>query len=52
MFFTSERNVFDVPLPKRLNYEEMERGLESIFNGHGNVFFIDAAQLGIEDARR
>ena len=50
LFFTSERNVFDVPLRERLSYEGMERGLESIFNGHGNVFFIDAAQLGIADS--
>ncbi len=49
LFFTSERNVFDVPLRERLSYAEMERGLASIFNGHGNVFFIDAAQLGIAD---
>jgi len=51
MFFTSERNMFDVPLSKRLTFDAMERGLESIFNGHGNIFFIDAAQLGIEDVQ-
>lgn len=51
MFFTSERNVFDVPVQERLSYEEMERGLNSIFNGHGNIFFIDAAQLDIADAK-
>ncbi|HTP43351.1 MAG TPA: hypothetical protein VMJ13_02245 [Candidatus Acidoferrum sp.] len=50
MFFTSERNVFDVPLRERLSYEEMEHGLDSIFNGHGNVFFIDAGQLDIAGA--
>jgi hypothetical protein len=47
LFFTSERSGFDVPTLERLNYGAMERALKSIFNGHGNVFFIDAQQLDL-----
>jgi hypothetical protein len=47
LFFTSERSEFDVPTLERLSYGAMERALKSIFNGHGNVYFIDAAQLDL-----
>jgi len=46
LFFSSERSDFTVPMTKRLDYQQLERGLQSIFNGHGNVFFVDAKTLG------
>ncbi|HMI51929.1 MAG TPA: hypothetical protein VK525_10475 [Candidatus Saccharimonadales bacterium] len=47
LFFTSERSAFTVPVGKRLDYKSLERNLHSIFNGHGNVFFIDVQTLGL-----
>jgi hypothetical protein len=46
LFFTSERSPFTVPMPKRLTYGQLERYLHSIFNGRGNIFFIDVEALG------
>jgi hypothetical protein len=46
LFFTSERSPFTVPIGKRLDYDHLERHLHSIFNGHGNIFYIDAEALG------
>lgn len=50
LFFTSERSAFVVPTKQRFTYDEMERELHSIFNGRGNVFFIDAAALDVPSA--
>jgi hypothetical protein len=47
LFFGSERSDFTVPVAHRLDHDAMERGLHSIFNGHGNIFFIDATALDI-----
>jgi hypothetical protein len=47
LFFTSERSPFTVPAGNRLDYDHLERNLHSIFNGHGNVFFIDVQALGL-----
>jgi len=44
-FFSSERSPFTVPTPHRLNYDELETHLHSIFNGHGNVFCIGRKAL-------
>ena len=51
LYFSSERSSFVVPMARRLNYEAMERGLHSLFNGHGNIFFIDAKSLEIPPQR-
>ena len=48
LFFTSERSPFTVPVGNRLDYDHLERNLQSIFNGHGNVFFIDVKALGLQ----
>jgi hypothetical protein len=40
LFFSSERSPFTVPVAQRLNYKQLESGLHSIWNGHGNVFFV------------
>ncbi|HEY7089596.1 MAG TPA: hypothetical protein VH518_15975 [Tepidisphaeraceae bacterium] len=45
LFFTSERSPFTVPVARRLTYDELEKHLHSIFNGHGNVFFIGVEAL-------
>ena len=45
LFFSSERSPFNVPGAHRLNYDDLEKDLHSIFNGHGNVFFIGADAL-------
>jgi hypothetical protein len=47
LFFTSERNPFTIPVEKRLDYDHLEGHLRSIFNGHGNIFFIDVEALGL-----
>ncbi len=47
LFFSSERSPFTVPVAKRLDYKEIEQDLHSIYNGHGNVFFIDAEALDL-----
>jgi len=47
-FFSSERSPFTVPTAKRLSYEELEKQLRSIFNGHGNVFFIGVEALELQ----
>ncbi len=47
LFFSSERSPFTVPTAQRLTYDQLERGLHSIFNGHGNVFFIGVEALGL-----
>jgi Tol biopolymer transport system component len=47
LFFVSERSPFVVPTEHRFTYAEMERDLHSIFNGHGNVFFMDAETLNL-----
>ena len=44
-FFSSERSPFTVPTAQRLNYDQLEHHLHSIFNGHGNVFFVDVDAL-------
>jgi WD40-like Beta Propeller Repeat len=45
LFFSSERSPFTVPTAHRLDYQELESHLHSVFNGHGNVFYIGAAAL-------
>jgi hypothetical protein len=45
LFFSSERSPFTVPTARRLNYRQLESDLHSIFNGHGNVFFIGVEGL-------
>jgi Tol biopolymer transport system component len=50
LFFTSERSAFVVPTEHRFTYDEMERDLRSIFNGRGNVFYIDASELDVSNA--
>jgi hypothetical protein len=40
LFFTSERSPFTVPVASRLKYDDLEHHLHSIFNGHGNLFFV------------
>ena len=47
LFFSSERSPFVVPVAKRLDYDHLEQQLQSIYNGHGNVFFIDARSLDL-----
>ena len=47
LFFSSERSPFTVPTAQRLTYDQLERQLHSIFNGHGNVFFIGVEALGL-----
>jgi hypothetical protein len=39
-----------VPTEHRFTYDEMERDLRSIFNGRGNVFYIDASELDVSNA--
>jgi len=46
LFFSSERSPFTVPVAERLDYGGLEQHLHSIYNGHGNVFFIDAEAIG------
>jgi WD40-like Beta Propeller Repeat len=46
LFFSSERSEFTVPVAKRLDYNRLEQHLHSIYNGHGNIFFIDIEELG------
>jgi hypothetical protein len=48
LFFSSERSPFTVPTAHRLTHDELERHLHSIFNGHGNVFFVDADTLEVK----
>jgi hypothetical protein len=45
LFFSSERSPFTVPTASQLKYEDLEHYLHSIFNGHGNVFFIGVDAL-------
>ncbi|HLJ89659.1 MAG TPA: hypothetical protein VKZ53_22810 [Candidatus Angelobacter sp.] len=48
LFFSSERSPFEVPVAKRLDYRTLERQLHSIYNGHGNIFFIDVDAIDKE----
>jgi Tol biopolymer transport system component len=43
LFFSSERSVFTVPAPHLITGEEFVREASGTLNGHGNVYFIDAA---------
>jgi Tol biopolymer transport system component len=52
LFFSSERSPFVVPAEHRFTYSEMERDLHSIFNGHGNVFFIGIDRLDFDRGTR
>lgn len=45
LFFSSERSPFTVPTARRLSYDQLEHDLHSIFNGHGNVFFVEVDAL-------
>src|SRR5262249_30846411 len=45
LFFSSERSPFTVPVAHRLNYKDLESDLHSIWNGHGNVFFVGVEAL-------
>jgi Tol biopolymer transport system component len=45
LFFSSERSSFTVPTARRLDHREMESQLHSIYNGHGNIFFISVEAL-------
>ncbi len=47
LFFSSERSLFTVPTAHRLNHRELESQLHSIYNGHGNIFFISVEALGV-----
>jgi hypothetical protein len=47
LFFSSDRSPFTVPVAKRLDYVRLQRQLRSVYNGHGNVFFIDAQALDL-----
>jgi hypothetical protein len=47
-FFSSERSPFTVPTASRLSFEDLEAHLHSVFNGHGNVFFIGIDALESE----
>lgn len=47
-FFSSERSSFTIPTAHRLSFDELESNLHSIFNGHGNVFFIGADALELK----
>jgi hypothetical protein len=47
LFFSSERSLFTVPVARRIDYNELEKQLHSIYNGHGNVFFIGASALDL-----
>jgi len=48
LFFSSERSAFTVPTAHRLTFDELKSQLHSIFNGHGNVFFIGADALELK----
>jgi WD40 repeat protein len=48
-FFSSERSPFTVPTAQRLKYDQLEHHLHSIFNGHGNVFFMGVEALGVAE---
>ena len=48
LFFSSERSPFSVPTAHRLDYKHLESGLHSVFNGHGNVFFIGIEALEVK----
>ena len=45
LFFSSERSPFTAPVAHRLNYGDLQSGLHSTLNGHGNVFFIGVEAL-------
>lgn len=45
LFFSSERSPFTVPTAQRLSYDDFENHVHSIFNGHGNIFFIERKAL-------
>ncbi|HZU27915.1 MAG TPA: hypothetical protein VFA04_20460 [Bryobacteraceae bacterium] len=44
LFFSSERSMFEVPVP-RLTWARLEREWPGIFNGRGNIYRIDMAQV-------
>jgi hypothetical protein len=48
LFFSSERSAFTVPTAHRMDYKELEEHLHSIFNGHGNVFFVGVDALEVQ----
>jgi hypothetical protein len=47
LFYSSERSAFTVPVAKRLDYERLTQQLDSVYNGHGNVFYVDVAALDL-----
>lgn len=47
LFFGSERSHFTTPMPRRLTFAEYERALHGVLNGHGNVWFVSRAALGL-----
>ncbi len=47
LFFSSERSPLTVPVAKRLNYDRLSQQLDSVYNGHGNIFFTDVAALDL-----
>jgi hypothetical protein len=47
LFFSSERSAFTVPVGKRLDYDRLTQQLDSVYNGHGNVFFVDVTALDL-----
>jgi Tol biopolymer transport system component len=46
-FWTSTRGFADIPLERRLDYEELMESLRSTRNGLGNIYQIDLKALGI-----
>ncbi len=51
LFFGSERSIFNVPTAHRLNHDQLERGLHTNENGHGNIYYVDISALGLEIRR-
>lgn len=50
LFFSSERSPFSVPTAHPLSYDEIERMLHSILNGHGNIYFVSREALDLEES--
>jgi WD40-like Beta Propeller Repeat len=44
-FWTSARSFADVPLPRRLEYQELTKKLRSPGNGLGDIYYIDRSAL-------
>lgn len=47
LFFSSERSPFVVPMRHAISMEEFERYAHSTLNGHGNIFYVELAALGV-----